>query len=72
MSATTVMTVGFVNAGLMTLQQAIGVVFGANIGTTLTAQILAFELDALSYPAIAIGLLLTTAFRKPNIQFFLP
>lgn len=69
-SATTVMTVGFVNAGLMTLQQAIGVVFGANIGTTLTAQILAFELDALSYPAIAIGLLLTTAFRKPNIQFF--
>ncbi|HOF41418.1 MAG TPA: Na/Pi cotransporter family protein [Candidatus Hydrogenedentes bacterium] len=69
-SATTVMTVGFVNAGLMTLQQAIGVVFGANIGTTLTAQILAFELSALSYPAIALGLLLTTAFRKPNVQFF--
>lgn len=69
-SATTVMTVGFVNAGLMTLQQAIGVVFGANIGTTLTAQVLAFELNALSYPAIALGLLLTTAFRKPNVQFF--
>ena len=44
-SATTVMTVGFVNAGLMTLKQAIGVVFGANIGTTVTAQIIAFKLD---------------------------
>ena len=38
-SATTVMTVGFVNAGLLSLQQAIGVVFGANIGTTMTGQL---------------------------------
>ncbi len=68
-SATTVMTVGFVNAGLMTLQQAIGVVFGANIGTTVTAQIIAFNLDALAYPAIAIGLVMTSAFRKPTVRF---
>lgn len=38
-SATTVMVVGFVNAGIMTLKQAIGVIMGANIGTTVTAQL---------------------------------
>ncbi len=69
-SATTVMTVGFVNAGLMTLQQAIGVIFGANIGTTVTAQIIAFKLDSLSYPAIAIGLLFMMFFKKQNWKFF--
>jgi len=42
-SATTVMTVSLVNAGLITLVQAIGVVFGANIGTTVTAQLIAFR-----------------------------
>jgi len=57
-SATTVMTVGFVNAGLITLRHAIGVVLGANIGTTVTGQIIAFRLDALAYPAIAAGLLI--------------
>ncbi len=54
-SATTVMVVGFVNAGLMSLAQAIGVIFGANIGTTITAQIIAFKLTAIALPAIAIG-----------------
>ena len=54
-SATTVMLVGFVNAGLMTLKQSIGVIFGANIGTTITAQIIAFKLTDLALPAIAIG-----------------
>ncbi|MCD6152009.1 MAG: Na/Pi symporter, partial [Deltaproteobacteria bacterium] len=42
-SATTVMVVGFVNAGLMNLLQAIGVILGANIGTTVTAQMIAFK-----------------------------
>ena len=69
-SATTVMTVGFVNAGLMTLKQAIGVVFGANIGTTVTAQIIAFKLEELSYPSVAIGLLLIMFFKKQNVKFF--
>ena len=54
-SATTVMLIGFVNAGLMTLKQSIGVIFGANIGTTVTAQIIAFKLTDLALPAIAIG-----------------
>lgn len=69
-SATTVMTVGFVNAGLLTLEQAIGVVFGANIGTTITAQMLAFKLTSLSYPAIVIGLILTMLGRRAGIKYF--
>ncbi len=67
-SATTVMVVGFVNAGLLTLTQAVGVVFGANIGTTMTAQILAFNLDAVSYPAIALGLILASLGRKQAVR----
>ena len=57
-SATTVMIIGFVNAGLMTLAQSIGVIFGANIGTTITAQIIAFNVGALALPAIIIGLVM--------------
>jgi phosphate:Na+ symporter len=49
------MTVSFVNAGLMTLNQAIGVVLGANIGTTITAQIIAFKIHHYALPAIGIG-----------------
>ncbi|MGM0365632.1 MAG: Na/Pi cotransporter family protein [Actinomycetota bacterium] len=54
-SATSVMTVGFVNAGLLTLHQAIGIIMGANIGTTITAQIISFRVDMLSLPIIIIG-----------------
>lgn len=54
-SATTVMTVGFVNAGLLHLTQAIGVIFGANIGTTITGQIVSLKLDDLALPAITLG-----------------
>lgn len=54
-SATSVMTVGFVNAGLITLRQAIGIIMGANIGTTVTAQIVSFKIDMLAYPLIIIG-----------------
>jgi phosphate:Na+ symporter len=57
-SATSVMTVGFVNAGLMTLRQAIGVIMGANIGTTVTAQIVSFKIDILAFPLITIGFLM--------------
>ena len=53
-SATTVMIVGFVNAGIMTLAQAIGVIMGANIGTTVTAQIITFKIDL--YAPIIVGL----------------
>ena len=54
-SATTVMTVGFVNAGLMNLKQAFGVVMGANIGTTMTAQLIAFKLTDYITLFLAIG-----------------
>ena len=54
-STTTVMVVGFVNAGLMNLLQATGVIMGANIGTTITAQMIAFEVTKLAPIAIAIG-----------------
>lgn len=54
-SATTVMVVGFVNAGLMTLKQAVGVIMGANIGTTITAQIIAFKISQFIFPIIALG-----------------
>ncbi len=63
-SATTVMVVGFVNAGLIGLGQAIGVIYGANVGTTITAQIIAFKLNVLAYPAIAFGLVLAGVARK--------
>jgi phosphate:Na+ symporter len=57
-SATTVMLVSFVDAGLMTLTQAIGVILGANIGTTVTAQLIAFKITNYALPAIAAGVLL--------------
>ncbi|HAF08342.1 MAG: Na/Pi-cotransporter II-related protein [candidate division TA06 bacterium 32_111] len=57
-SATTVIVVGLVNAGIMTLTQSIGIIMGANIGTTMTAQLIAFKLESLSLPAISIGVLM--------------
>ncbi len=69
-SATTVMVVGFVNAGLMGLEQSIGVIFGANIGTTITAQIIAFKLTNYAFPAIAIGACLYLFVNKRFLKFF--
>ena len=57
-SATTVMLVSFVDAGLMSFVQATGVVLGANIGTTVTAQLIAFKITAYALPAIAAGVIL--------------
>ena len=54
-SATTVMVIGFVNAGIMTLSQAVGVIMGANVGTTVTAQLIAFKLTDYAPLAVAIG-----------------
>ncbi len=54
-SATTVMIVGFVNAGIMNLTQAVGLIMGANIGTTITAQMVAFKLTDVAPYAITIG-----------------
>ncbi|MGM9530826.1 Na/Pi cotransporter family protein [Intestinibacter sp.] len=57
-SATTVMVVGFVNAGLMNLTQAVGIIMGANIGTTVTAQLVSLDLTGLAPLALGIGILL--------------
>jgi phosphate:Na+ symporter len=54
-SVTTVLVVGFVSAGLMTLVQSVGVIFGANVGTTITAQIVAFNVTAAALPLIIVG-----------------
>ena len=54
-SATTVMAIGFVSAGLMRLPQAISIIFGANIGTTMTAQLIAFKLSDYIWPIVFIG-----------------
>jgi len=63
-SATTVMTVGFVNAGLMNLNQAIGVIMGANIGTTVTAQLVAFKLTDIAPLIIGVGMVLYLVSKK--------
>ncbi len=68
-SATTVMLIGFVQAGLMNLKQAIGIVLGANIGTTITAQIIAFKIHKYALPAIGLGVLLHFFFHKKSIKY---
>ncbi len=69
-SAMTVMVVGFVNAGLLTLRQALPVVLGANIGTTFTAWIVSFlaifKITHYALPAVGVGFLLMVAARRPN------
>ena len=66
-SATTVMVVGFINAGLLSLQQAVGIIFGANIGTTVTAQLISFNLGGSALPCVAIGFLLMLS-KKSNVR----
>lgn len=66
-SATTVMVVGFVNAGLMTLLQATGVIMGANIGTTITAQLIAFKLSDIAPFILFSGMLMTVFIKKRRI-----
>lgn len=67
-SATTVMAIGFVSAGLMSLPQAISIIFGANIGTTMTAQIIAFKITDYIYAFIFIGFILTFICKSERIK----
>jgi len=67
-SATTVMTIGFVNAGLMNLFQAAGVIMGANIGTTMTAQLIAFKLTDIAPFILAIGAALVMFTKKKKTR----
>ena len=68
-SAVTVMLVGFVNASLMTLSQAIGVVYGANIGTTFTVQLIAFRLADYSLLLVGLGVMFHVASRNRLVQY---
>lgn len=67
-SATTVITVGLVSAGFMTLRQAIGVIMGANIGTTVTAFIIGIDIGEYALPIIALGSILLFFFKKQKIH----
>ncbi|MGA3673922.1 Na/Pi cotransporter family protein [Lysinibacillus agricola] len=67
-SATTVITVGLVSAGFLTLRQAIGVIMGANIGTTITAFIIGIDIGIYFYPLLALGAGLLFFFKKASYQ----
>lgn len=67
-SVTTVLAVGFVSAGLVSMPQAIGVIMGAEIGTTITAQIIAFKVTKYALAAVAIGFVLQAFFNGETIQ----
>ena len=67
-SATTVMVVSFVNAGLITLAQSFGVILGANIGTTMTAQIVSLDISAIAPVCLLLGVILHMAGKKPTVK----
>ena len=67
-SATTVMVVSFVSAGLMTLAQATGVIMGANIGTTITAQMVSFDLDAIAPIFVGVGAIILLVAKKKRVR----
>jgi phosphate:Na+ symporter len=67
-SVTTVILVGFVSAGLLSMSQSIAVIMGANIGTTITAQILAFKVTTLALPIITLGFLVSFTAKRDKVQ----
>ncbi|MFQ5568853.1 MAG: Na/Pi cotransporter family protein [Rhodothermales bacterium] len=67
-SVTTVLVVGFISAGLMSLSQSIGVIMGANIGTTVTAQIIAFKVTKYGLVMVAVGFTMLFISKKEKIQ----
>lgn len=67
-SATTVMAIGFVSAGLMSLPQAISIILGANIGTTITAQIIAFKITDYIYVFIFLGFIISFAAKSQKVK----
>ena len=69
-SATTVMVVGFVNAGIMQLNQAIGVIMGANIGTTVTAQLVSFDLEAIAPVTVGIGVIIHMVTKSEKLKSY--
>ncbi|MCX7922648.1 MAG: Na/Pi cotransporter family protein [Clostridia bacterium] len=67
-TAVTVITVGFVNSGLMKLSQAVGIIYGANIGTTITAQLMSFKITDFALPILLIGLVISKLSTKQSIK----
>ena len=67
-SAATVMVVGFVNAGILNLTQAVGVIMGANIGTTITSQLVAFNLSEIAPVFLMAGVIMVMFCKKPMIK----
>lgn len=67
-NATTVLVVSFVNSGLMTLSQSVGVIMGANIGTTVTGQLVSFKLDAIAPLFIIVGVIMVMFIKKPMVK----
>lgn len=67
-SATTVMAIGFVSAGLMTLPQAISIILGANIGTTITAQIIAFKISDYIYVFVFLGFIISFVSKSEKVK----
>jgi len=68
-SGTTVLAIGLVNAGLLTFRQSIGIIMGANIGTTLTAYLIGFNLEKYALPIIAVGVFLLFFFKTKRINY---
>ncbi|OEF98105.1 sodium-dependent phosphate transporter [Vulcanibacillus modesticaldus] len=69
-SGTTVLTVGLVNAGLLSLKQAIGIIMGANIGTTITSFIIGFKISKYALPIVAVGAILIFFSKKKSINYW--
>lgn len=67
-TATTVMVVGFVNAGMMTLAQAVGVIMGANIGTTVTSLLIALNFSSVAAASVLVGVILMLATKKTLVK----
>ena len=63
-----VMVIGFVSAGLLELPRAVAIIYGINIGTTMTAQLIAFDVQTLVYPVLFLGFFLDFAARRPRWQ----
>jgi phosphate:Na+ symporter len=69
-TAVTVITVGLVNSGLLRLAQAVGIIYGANIGTTITAQLMSFHVTSLGLPVLAAGLACRFLAKKRTLLYF--
>ena len=69
-TVTTLLVVGFINSGMMTLAQSVGVIMGANIGSTVTAQLLAFNLSAYSLGPVAIGFFMLFSGKSEKVKYY--